>query len=198
MKNIFLSLILSVATLLAFASKPHIDYIKVDAQRSTVKWIGSKINESHEGTVNIQKGMLHINHGVLVGGQMSIDMNSITTTDIENEKYRAKLDSHLKDADFFNVKEFPSAVITIKKVIKGLGNTYEIFADLTIKEITHSINFKADVYIKGLNYKASANIKIDRTKWDIKYKSASFFKDLGDRLIRDEIEFDISLMSATQ
>ena len=140
--------------------------------------------------------MLHINHGVLVGGQMSIDMNSITTTDIENEKYRAKLDSHLKDADFFNVKDFPSAVITIKKVIKGVGNTYEFVADLTIKGITHSINFKANVDIRGLNYKATANIKIDRTKWDVKYNSGSFFKDLGDRLIRDEIEFDVLLISA--
>ena len=195
MKNIFLSAILSVITLFAFATKPHTDHVRVNTDSSTVKWIGSKVAEHHEGTINIAKGVLDIQHGILVGGEITIDMNTITNTDIESEKYREKLNNHLKDEDFFNVKEFEYATIKIIQAWKGKGNKYKILAELTIKGITQSISFGADVNINGLNYLATANIKIDRTKWDIKYNSGNFFKDLGDKLILDEIGFDISLVS---
>ena len=196
MKKIILSLALSILTLISFATKPHTDNVRVDAKSSTVKWIGSKVASAHEGTINIQKGMLMIDHGTLVGGQFSIDMNSINNTDIESEEYSAKLEGHLKDEDFFNVEEFPTATITIIKAVKGTENNYSIIANLTIKGITHPITFDANVNVNGINFLATAKIKIDRTKWGIEYKSGNFFKDLGDNIILDEIEFDIFLLSA--
>ena len=195
MKNIFLSAILSVITLFAFATKPHTENVRVNTENSTVKWIGSKISDNHEGTINISKGYLGIEHGTLVGGQFSIDMTSISNTDLKVGEGREKLNGHLKSKDFFNVREFPYATITIKEAIRGEGNSYQIGAELTIKGITNKIRFVADVNVNGLNYLATAKIKIDRTKWDIKYNSGNFFKDLGDKLILDEIEFDIFLLS---
>lgn len=194
MKKIFLSAILSVITLFAMATKPHVDYVRVNTENSTVKWKGSKISSSHEGTVNILKGNLNIDHGTLVGGQFSIDMQSLATTDM-SEEYNKKLDGHLKNEDFFNVSEFPTASITITNAVKGEGNSYKVVADLTIKGITLPISFAADVNVNGKNFLATAKIKIDRTKWDIKYNSGNYFKDLGDKLILDEIEFDIFLLS---
>ena len=79
MRKILLSLILSVVTLFAFATNLHVVNVEVNAESSKIKWIGSKISENHEGTINIQKGYLLIDHGKLVGGQISIDMNSIAT-----------------------------------------------------------------------------------------------------------------------
>ena len=194
MKKIFLSAILSIITLFAIATKPHVDHIRVNSEGSTIKWIGSKVAESHEGTINIQKGVLDIKHGVLVGGQISIDMSTIVNTDMEG-RMKQRLEWHLKNEDFFNVAEFPTATITITNALKGEGNTYKVVADLTIKGITHPINFDADVNVNGLNFLAAAKIKIDRTKWDIKYNSGNFFKDLGDKLILDEIEFEVFLLS---
>ena len=194
MKKIFLSAILSVITLFAMATKPHVDHVRVNTENSTVKWKGSKISSSHEGTVNILKGTLNIDHGTLVGGQLSIDMQSLATTDM-SEKYNKKLDGHLKNEDFFNVSEFPTASITIINAVRGSGNSYKIMANLTIKGITHPISFASDVNVNGKNFLATAKIKIDRTKWDIKYNSGNYFKDLGDKLILDEIEFDIYLLS---
>ena len=196
MKKIFLTTALAIITTFSFATKPHTDNVRVDAKSSTVKWIGSKVASAHEGTINIQKGMLMIDHGTLVGGQFSIDMNSINNTDIESEEYSTKLEGHLKDEDFFNVEEFPTATITIIKAVKGTENNYSIIANLTIKGITHPIAFDANVNINGINFLATAKIKIDRTKWGIEYKSGNFFKDLGDNIILDEIEFDIFLLSA--
>jgi polyisoprenoid-binding protein YceI len=176
------------------AIKPHVDNVRVNTENSTVKWKGSKISSSHEGTVNILKGFLNIDHGTLVAGQFSIDMQSLATNDM-SEEYNKKLDGHLKNEDFFNVSEFPTASITITNAVRGSGNSYKVVADLTIKGITHPISFAADVNVNGKNFLATAKIKIDRTKWDIKYNSGNYFKDLGDKLILDEIEFDIFLLS---
>ena len=195
MKKIFLSAILSVLTLFAIATKPHTDQVRVNSENSTVKWIGSKVASSHEGAVNIQKGVLMIDHGTLVGGQFSIDMNSISCSDIESEKKNQYLVGHLKNEDFFNVEQFPLATITITKAVKGEENSYKILADLTIKGITQPVTFPAKVEINGLNFLATAKIKIDRTKWDIKYGSGSFFENLGDKMILDEIQFDVYLLS---
>ena len=194
MKNIILSFVLSVFTLIAIGTNPHIDHVRVDAKKSTVKWMGSKITDGHVGIINIQKGVLMIEHGTLVGGQISIDMTSIENTDQEG-KWKANLEGHLKSDDFFNVDKFPLATITITKAIKGTEYNYKIIADLTIKGITHSVTFNAEVNIKKVEFFATAKIKIDRTKWDIVYNSGNFFKDLGDKLILDEIELDISLLS---
>ena len=196
MKKIFFTIALAIMTTFSFASNPHIDNVEISTENSTIKWIGSKISENHEGTVNIQKGILMIDHGKLVGGQFSIDMQSIATTDM-SDKLNKKLDGHLKNEDFFNVEEFPLAIFTIKKIQRATNavNSYEILADLTIKGITHPVTFVSIVKIEGLNFSAIAKIKIDRTKWDIKYGSGSFFENLGDKMILDKIEFDVALVS---
>ena len=101
MKNIFLTISLAVITTFSFASKPHIDKVSVNTENSTIKWIGSKVASSHEGTVNIQRGILMINHGTLVGGQFIIDMNSISCSDIESEKKNKYLQLKSKKRDLY-------------------------------------------------------------------------------------------------
>jgi polyisoprenoid-binding protein YceI len=195
MRKTLLSLALSLATIFTFATNPHIDNVRVNSESSSVKWTGSKIASSHEGNVSVAKGSLSINHGTLVGGEIAINMNSITCTDIESESLSKKLVGHLKDEDFFNSKAFPLAFIKITKAVKNEGSNYTIVADLTIKGITNSIKFEADVNIKGVEFLAKSKIKIDRTLWDIKYGSGSFFKNLGDKMILDDIALDIVLKS---
>jgi polyisoprenoid-binding protein YceI len=196
MKKIILSLALSILTLISFATKPHVNKVKVNTTNSTVKWTGSKISDTHEGSINIKSGVLDFDHGLLVGGNFVIDMNSILCTDIESEKKNNYFVTHVKGEEFFNVEKFPTAVLTITNAKKRDGNDYYIVADLTIKGKTHPIKFAAVVTANGLNFSAIANIKIDRTKWDIIYKSGNIFKDLlADNIILDEIEFDIFLLS---
>ena len=106
MKKKFLTIALAIITTFSFATNPHIDNVVVNADNSTVKWIGSKLASSHEGAVNIQKGVLMIDHGTLVGGQFSIDMNSISCSDIESEKKNQYLVGHLKNEDFLMLNNF--------------------------------------------------------------------------------------------
>ena len=194
MKKILL-FTLSIATIFTFANNPHTDNVRIDAKESSIKWIGSKVTSSHEGNVSVLKGALSINHGTLVGGEIAIDMSSITCTDIESEKKNQYLVDHLNDEDFFNTESFPIAIIQIDKVIKGKGDDYNIAALLTIKGITNPIVFDASFDMVGKSFTANAKIVIDRTKWGIKYGSGSFFENLGDKMILDEISFEVLLKS---
>ena len=104
-------------------------------------------------------------------------------TDLDGE-YKGKLEGHLKSADFFSVEEFPTANLVFNKVKSTGKNVYEVSGDLTIKDQTQSVTFK--ISINGNN--ARADLKIDRTRFDVKYRSTSFFDDLKDKAIYDEFD----------
>ena len=135
----------------------------------------------------IKKGSLTFNNNVLVGGKFLIDMSTINTTDLEGD-YKKKLDGHLKADDFFGVEKHKTASMVFT-TIKQNGANYIVNADLTIKGITNKVKFKMQVSENS----AIANLKIDRTKFDIKYGSASFFDDLKDRAIYDEFDLNVNL-----
>lgn len=190
MKKQVLSIILSFVVMICCAQET----IKLNTEASSLKWIGSKIYESHEGTIKIKSGYLTIKDNRLAGGEFVIDMTTIENTDMQDRR-KEKLESHLKNEDFFDVVNHKNSSLKIKKVEWIEDTHYKLSADLMIKGITNEIMFVADVKIKKSAFLAIAKIKIDRTKWDIKYKSGSFFEDLGDRAILDEIVLDVFLLS---
>ena len=144
-KKFVFSILFTVISFTLFSLNPHITSIPVSSEKSTVSWKGSKLTGSHFGTINIDKGVLLNDHGKLVGGQFSINMHSIICTDIDSKKKNEYLVSHLKNEDFFDVEKYPQSVLTITEV-ENIENI--ITADLTIKGITHPINFNANVIIK--------------------------------------------------
>jgi len=158
---------------------------EIKTDKSSVTWKGYKVTGSHEGTISIKSGHLSFNEGELTGGEFTIDMTSIVNTDLDGE-YKGKLEGHLKSADFFSVEEFPTANLVFNKVKSTGDNVYEVSGDLTIKDQTQAVTF--NISIKGNN--ATADLKIDRTKFGVKYRSTSFFDDLKDKAIYDE--FDLS------
>jgi polyisoprenoid-binding protein YceI len=192
-KKILLSIVFSCFTIVSFSQK----VVKINTDASSLIWTGYKLTSSHQGTINLTKGKVGIKDGKLVEGAFIIDMTSIKNTDIEDEEYRTKLEKHLKDDDFFGVEKYSEARLVITKVIapKTEGENYQITADLTIKGITHSINFSSEVKINNDAFLATSTIKFDRTKWDIKYNSGSFFDDLGDYMILDEVQLKLFLLS---
>ena len=122
-------------------------------------------------------------------------MTSITCSDIESEKKNKYLVDHLKDEDFFDVNKFPEAKLTVNRVKNIEGSQFEMKGNMTIKGITNPVTFNADIKINRNSYTAIAKIIIDRTKWGVEYKSGNIFKDLGDKIIYDDMEFDIFLVS---
>lgn len=174
---------LIIATI-TFAFTPIEDGVQeVKVETSSVTWKGYKVTGSHIGNIDLKQGALEFKDGNLVGGEFIIDMSTIESTDLEGD-YKAKLEGHLKSDDFFGVQSYPTAKLVFNKVKSTGKNSYEVTADLTIKEKTNPVTFDISIY----GNKATANIKIDRTKFDVRYGSTSFFDDLQDKAIYDEFD----------
>ena len=167
---------------------------KVNTDKSKLEWVGKKVTGQHDGTVLIKSGSLETDGKTISGGNFVIDMTSIKVLDIKDPEYNGKLQGHLESDDFFSVSSHPEAKFVLTQAEKR-EKDYLITGDLTIKGITHSISFPANIVLKNSGFIADADFTIDRTKWDIKYGSGSFFSDLGDKTINDDIEFSLYLVS---
>lgn len=155
----------------------------IKTENSKVVWKGYKVAGSHEGTIDIKSGSLSFNEGKLIDGTIIIDMTTIANTDLEGE-YKGKLEGHLKSDDFFGVETHNTAALEFTSVKLASKNAYNVEGDLTIKGKTNPVSFTISIY----GNKATANLKVDRTKFDVKYGSASFFDNLKDKAIYDEFD----------
>jgi polyisoprenoid-binding protein YceI len=163
----------------------------IDTKQTVLEWKASSPMGGHSGFVYISKGELMVENGQLAGGTVIIDMNTI-----EDEKHGRdnNLVNHLKDPDFFDVKKFPISTIVITKVESINAENKKITGNLTIKGITHSVAFPTKIEVKNGMIKADGKLMIDRTKWDVRYKSGKFFDDLKDQAIGHEIEFYVRVV----
>lgn len=161
---------------------------KIDVSKSTINWVGKKVTGEHSGVVNFKDGAVVLKGNKLKGGSFTVDMTSINATDLTGE-YQGKLNGHLKADDFFGTDKYPTATLVFKKIGEKSANLYTVTADLTIKGITKPVTF--DVAVKGNT--ATTAFKVDRTKYDIKYNSGSFFDSLGDKTIDDNFELTVVL-----
>jgi polyisoprenoid-binding protein YceI len=167
---------------------------KTNTSNSKINWKGFKPGGSHHGSIMIKDGHFTINDNQITGGEFTIDMNSIVDLDMEaDNEYNAKLVNHLKSDDFFDVEKYPTAKFKVTETFVK-GDKTLVKGNLTIKNKTNPVSFLATVKINDtkLNVK-SESFKIDRSKWDIKYKSKSFFEDLADKFIYDEMELSFEL-----
>jgi hypothetical protein len=159
------------------------DKKEIKLENSKVVWKGYKVTGSHVGIILIKSGHLNFDKDILTGGSFIIDMTTITNADLEGE-YKGKLEGHLKSDDFFGVEKFPTASLIFTKVESTGKNSYEVKGDITIKGKTETVIFNVSVY----GNKANVSLKIDRTKFDVRYGSTSFFDGLKDKAIYDEFE----------
>ncbi|APG61308.1 YceI family protein [Christiangramia salexigens] len=161
---------------------------EVNVDASTITWTGEKVTGSHNGTIKLKSGHLMMEDEKIVGGEFVMDMSTITVTDLTGES-KGKLEGHLKSEDFFGVEKYPNAKLVITSAAKKGTGSYGIVADLTIKEKTHPITFD----LKMVGDSASTHLTIDRSKYDVRYGSGSFFDNLGDKTIYDNFELDVNL-----
>jgi len=165
------------------------DTLQVDMENSQIKWIGRKVTGEHSGTLNLSGGWVVLDKNSINSGKFIFDMASISNTDIESPEWKQKLEDHLKSEDFFHTDSFPQAILEIKGLqlvfIENSKNSEQILADLTISGITHEIKFSFELTPSQNNFTAKGSVDIDRTLYNINYKSGKFFDELGDKLIYD-------------
>lgn len=160
----------------------------VNLEESSIEWQGFKPTGSHKGTINIESGTFTTNDGKIQSGSFVIDMSSI-----KESEDNGRLEGHLKSADFFDVAKFPSASFEITGLEEKDGNTM-LSGNLTIKDITQNVTFLVTVTNEGDVLTVSSEVfTIDRSKWNVRYGSKSFFDNLKDKFINDDIELKISI-----
>jgi polyisoprenoid-binding protein YceI len=183
LKTIALALLVTFGTAVANAQTK-----KINTEKSTITWIGKKITGEHSGTVNLKEGNLIFKSNKLTGGNFTVDMTSMTATDLSGD-WKTKLDGHLKSDDFFGTDKFQTSTLVFKKIATKATGIYTVTGDLTVKGITNPVTF--DITVKGNT--ATTKLVIDRTKYGIKYNSKNFFDSIGDKAIYDDFELTVNL-----
>lgn len=166
---------------------------KIANAQSSVNWTGRKVTGAHNGTIDIEEGNFTFTNGDLTGGKVVIDTTSIKILDVTDAPTNQQFAGHLASDDFFSTEKFQTAFLDITSATKQADSIYFVEGKLTIKAITHPIGFTLSVNTTEDTLKASGKIIIDRTKYEMKFRSGNFFVNLGDTLIYNEFELDVDL-----
>ena len=192
MKKFSMFLVLVAVDSFSFVKPPV--KVPADLTSSYVKWTGYKVTGQHFGKVMLKSGSLEFEGDNLIGGAFEMDMTSITVEDLTGEGAK-KLGGHLKSDDFFGVAAHPTSKFVITKVVsRGTPGAYKIIGNLNLKAATKELRFNADIKTIEGKQTAVAKIKLDRSEYDIRYGSGSFFDNLGDKTIYDEFDLEINLV----
>ncbi len=188
MKNLIILLI--IFTMMNIEKEANAQVrLNADLQNTNLSWVGEKVLGEHTGTIKLKSGWINWDNNRITSGEFTIDM-----TTIKDDGASTKLESHLKSDDFFGVEKFPETRIVIKGSDPFEKGTAIVRGDLTIKGITHPIEFKAANQKKEDGTWFYASIIVDRTKYNVRYGSGSFFDNLGDRTIFDEFVLKVTLL----
>ncbi len=163
---------------------------EVNVSQSSIVWKGYKVTGAHDGTMKLKSGHLIMDGKKLTGGEFVVDMTSLTVTDLASGDGKEKLEGHLKSDDFFGVETHSESKLVFTSVETLNKNSYTVVGDLTIKGITKPVTLVVSMF-EG---KATATVKIDRSKYDVKYGSGSFFDNLGDKAIYDDFDLVVDLV----
>lgn len=196
MKKISFLLTLTLfVSLSAFVYKKDATF-KVDKDASKITWKAKKVTGEHAGNISISTGTLLVANGKLKGGNIEIDTKTITVTDIADPTSNGRLLGHLKGDDFFAVEKHPTANLVILSATSTGDDAYSIKANVTIKGVTNEVTFPATVKVDKDKLTAKALLTLDRTKFDIRFRSKNYFENLGDKVIYDDFDLDINLVAA--
>lgn len=199
MKTLAIALALALIGSTSFANDGNGDKYTVQTKTSTLNWVGKKVGGSHTGTIAIKEGTLTVANGKIETALVTIDMTTIRVTDEGmDDGTKGKLVGHLNSPDFFNVEEHTTAKFQLTAFTPIQSSTvanYTVTGKLTIKGITHEITFPAIVRMSEGRIEASANLTFDRSKWDVRYGSGSFFDNLGDKVIYDDVQIGFNFVA---
>jgi polyisoprenoid-binding protein YceI len=166
---------------------------KVLPSDSRVDWIGRKFTGAHNGTISIQDGTFVLNDGKIKDGYVIINISTIKILDIKDPATNAEFAGHLASNDFFSIEKFPSATFNILNIKEFVDNTFYLKGILTIKDISKIVGFEVKMEQNINTIRLWGKLNIDRTKYDIKFRSGTFFENLGDKLIYNDFELNFNI-----
>jgi len=161
----------------------------INPDQSIIVWTGREVTTSkHFGNIYFASGQFEVKSGLISSGEFVVDMTTIDNQDLPEER-RPRLEAHLKSDDFFSVESHPTALLSILSSESVAEGKWLVSGELTIKTFTHPVEFE----MLNSNDGWKANLVFDRSKYEVKFRSGTFFENLGDKLIYDDIELAINL-----
>jgi polyisoprenoid-binding protein YceI len=161
----------------------------INPDQSIIVWTGREVTTSkHFGNIYFASGQFEVKSGLISSGKFVVDMTTIDNQDLPEER-RPRLEAHLKSDDFFSVESHPTALLSILSSESVAEGKWLVSGELTIKTFTHPVEFE----MLNSNDGWKANLVFDRSKYEVKFRSGTFFENLGDKLIYDDIELAINL-----
>jgi polyisoprenoid-binding protein YceI len=164
--------------------------LSVNTEQSNIRWYGEELTgKTHFGNLKFKKANLDLQDGIITGGSFTVDMNSLSVEDLSGGG-KTRLEGHLRSDDFFSVEKHNEALLKITQKGKVTGDGQTLYSDLTIKGKKHPVEFTITF---GDNNTAKAQLTFDRSIYDVRFRSGSFFENLGDKLILDDIRMEVAL-----
>ncbi|KQC01804.1 YceI family protein [Pedobacter sp. Hv1] len=170
----------------------------LDNKKSKILWKVETIGK-HHGYILFSSGRIdYLPNGNPAVGSFVMDMKSMRSSDRPTPKGRGEIDNQLRSPDFFDVAHYPSATMEVTQLLPtSTPLVFRVNGKLTIKGISHPIEFNATINKKGDLVSVKANLKIDRTKWNIDHKPdpkpMDFFGTIKDKIMTDDIQITLDL-----
>ena len=189
MKNYFtISIITTILIFTTLSINAQEKLLNIES--SVIRWYGEEITgKQHYGDLKFSSGNIQINNKIVSSGNFIVNMNSLTVEDLSGGG-KKRLEGHLRSSAFFGVSDHPQASLNIYSMVDVDGDSQILNGELTIKGITHQINFSIKLNSEN---NATAMLVFDRSKYDVRFRSGSFFDELGDKLILDDIKLEVAL-----
>jgi polyisoprenoid-binding protein YceI len=189
MKTTFKFIITITLTLISI-SFSYSQSLTANKTQSLIRWYGEELTgKTHFGNLSFKEGRIELQDGLIIGGNFVVNMTSLSVEDLSGGA-KARLEGHLRSDDFFSVDKYPEATLKISQKAKVEGDVQKLYGELTIKGIKHAVDFSVILVDKKT---ATANLTFDRSKYNVRFRSGSFFENLGDKLILDDIRMEVSL-----
>ena len=189
MKTTFKFIITITFTLISI-SFSYSQSLNANKTESLIRWYGEELTgKTHFGNLSFKEGQIELQDGLIIGGNFVVNMTSLSVEDLSGGA-KARLEGHLRSDDFFSVDKYPEATLKITQKAKIEGDVQKLYGELTIKGTKHAVDFSIILVDKKT---ATANLTFDRSKYNVRFRSGSFFENLGDKLILDDIRMEVSL-----
>ena len=189
MKTTF-KFIITITLTLSSISFSYSQSLTANKTQSLIRWYGEELTgKTHFGNLSFKKGQIELQDDLIIGGNFVVNMSSLSVEDLSGGA-KARLEGHLRSDDFFSVDKYPDATLKISQKAKVEGDVQKLYGELTIKGIKHAVDFSIILVDKKT---ATANLTFDRSKYNVRFRSGSFFENLGDKLILDDIRMEVSL-----
>jgi polyisoprenoid-binding protein YceI len=189
MKTTF-KFIITITLTLIIISFSYSQSLTVNKTQSLIRWYGEELTgKTHFGNLSFKEGRIELQDGLIIGGNFVVNMTSLSVEDLSGGA-KGRLEGHLRSDDFFSVDKYPEATLKISQKAKVEGDVQKLYGELIIKGIKHAVDFSVILVDKKT---ATANLTFDRSKYNVRFRSGSFFENLGDKLILDDIRMEVSL-----